>query len=195
MLDLPSAQEWLRLTLSGVWWGCALLATRALTLAVAGQRQRARWLTPWTFALVFLNLVIPAAVIFALGAPLSEVFALTALLLALDLLAVVAHPDWSFLGGQSYIAVPAVALSFFAYALAVTLTTHMNWLGYTLSAGLLAGELASAAIDLYYTSELLDVLCRTVWRARLTPWQGPVAAWPRVSVHVPTHNEEDDDRR
>ena len=190
ILNLPTAPEWLRLTLSAVWWGCAILAIRAITLAVAGKRQRAQWLTPWTLTLAVLNIALPAAVIAALGADLGEVLALAALLLALDLLAVAGRPDWSFLGAQSYVAVPAVALSFFAYALAVTLTTRMNWLGYALSAFLLAGELASAAIDLYYTAELLDVLCRTVWRGRLEPWQGPVAAWPRVSVHVPTHNEE-----
>ncbi len=189
MLNLPTTSEWLRLTLIAVWWGCAILAIRAVTLAAAG-RQRTRWLTPWTLILAIFNVALPAVIITALGAGLGEVLVLTALLLALDLLTVVGRADWSLLGAQSYTAVPAVALSFFGYALAVTLTTQMNWPGYTLSALLLLGELASAAIDLYYTSELLDVVCRIGWRGRLAPWQGPVASWPRVSVHVPTHNEE-----
>ncbi len=188
-LDLTNLGDVRSLTLHVVWWGCAVLVMRALSLALAGTRGRTRWLTPWTALLVALNVAAPFVIGYLVGTPLDLLLALTGALLALDILSVIRHRDWSLIGAQSYVAVPAVALSFFAYALDVTLTTSMNWLGYSLAGLLLAGELASASIDLFYTSELLNVLCRRVWRAWLEPWRGPAQAWPKVSIHVPAHDE------
>jgi hypothetical protein len=181
--------DWRSLTLYAVWWACAVLTLRALSLALTSIRQRVRWLTLWTSLLVLLNIVLPFTIAYLLGIPLVFLLALTGALVALDLLSAATHRDWSLVGAQSYVAVPVVALCFFGYALDVTLTTPMTWVGYALAAVLLAGELASAWIDLYYTTELLDVLCRRRWRAQIQPWQGPVAVWPKVSLHVPAHDE------
>ncbi|MEO7003626.1 MAG: glycosyltransferase [Ktedonobacterales bacterium] len=186
---LLSASAWQHVLLSVVWWGCAVLVMRALALALMGRQRASGWLTLWMAPFVVFNLITPSLVALLLGMPLRLAVSLLVALVLLDGLSAVTHRDWNAIGAQSYIAVPVVALSFFAYALAVTLTTPMNWLGYTLSAFLLAGELASAAIDLYYTGELLEVLCRRVWRGRLGPWVAPVATWPRVSLHVAAHNE------
>jgi glycosyltransferase involved in cell wall biosynthesis len=184
-----TAAAWVQLTLNAVWWGAGVLVMRALSLAGAGSRGRGALLTPWTSLLVLLNLVAPAALGVWLRFPTNELIGLTGVLVALDLVVALRHRDWSLVGVQSYVAVPAVALAFFAYALTVTLTTPMNGLGIAISAVLLAGELASAFIDLYYTGELINTLCRTRHLARMEPWHGPVATWPKVSVHVPAHNE------
>lgn len=181
--------NWQQLTLEAVWWGAAVLFIRALSLAYMSLSQRVRWLTVWTGILACLNIVLPFIVIFVLGTPLTIALTFTAILFALDVLSAATHPDWSVIGAQSYIAVPVVAVSFFAYALTVTLLTPMNWLGYALSGFLLAGEVASALIDLYYTSELLDVVCRRTWRAQLEPWRDARSSWPKVSIHVPAHDE------
>lgn len=184
-----AASTWGQLTLNAVWWGASVLASRALTLALAGRKGRGTWLTPWSLVLVALNLGLPVALSFALGLPGTELAGLLGTLVACDAIVTLRHRDWSLIGVQSYVAVPVVALCFAAYALEVTLTTPMIWLGYTLAGLLLAGELASAFIDLYYTGELINTLCRTRWSARIEPWQGQVMAWPKVSLHVPAHNE------
>ncbi len=180
----------LHLALTGVWWGAALIVTRALTLALAWRGRNGEWLNAWAAPLVILNICLPSAIVYWLGMPLALAVALAGGALLVDGLVAATHRDWTAIGAQAYSAVPLVALTFFVYGVILTLATPMNWLGYALSAFLLAGEVASAVIDLYYTSELLEVLCRRVWRRRLGPWLAPVAVWPRVSVHVPTHNEE-----
>lgn len=187
------ARGWLAPSLAMLWWSCGILGMRTLALAVARQRGRARRLTSWTALLALANLAVPFVVGDLLGLPLPLLAALTGALALLDAASILAHRDWSVVGAQSYVAVPVVAVAFAAYALAVSLTTPMIWLGYALSLLLIVAELISCGIDLYYTGELLDVICRTTWRARMVPWHGdPPAAYPKVSVHVPAHDEDPD---
>ncbi len=184
-LSAKSAASW-----GILWWGILTFMIRTLELAAAGA-SRIKRTSPRNVLLAAAAYVTPIYIGYLVGAPLVVLLLATLAAELIDISVFFTHTEWSLIGCLAFSAPILFSLSFLQYALYVSVTTSAQWYGYTLAFFLIAGELASAFIDVYYTSELIDVLCRTKWNMRLYPSRNSSAAaqFPMVSLHVPAHDE------
>lgn len=182
------SQQSISLLLQVLWWGTSVLVIRTIALAAAG-RDRTKKVTWWTALLAIAVYLIPGIAGMSLHlSPLINLL-LFGSTFVIDGIIMLLHHEWSVTGWQSYGTTPIVAATFAGYAIAVTIATPMHIYELLISCLLLFGEFLSVFIDLYYSEEFIDVVCRTQWHANLRPWQGDVPYWPRVSLHVPANNE------
>jgi cellulose synthase/poly-beta-1,6-N-acetylglucosamine synthase-like glycosyltransferase len=112
-----------------------------------------------------------------------------ALLLVADLALWFRLPDWNPIGRQFMSVLVASIIGFLTYALVATFSIKMQGWQIGLSLGLWTLELLAAILTIYYAFEMLNALSRQVWRRRTGPWTEPNNYWPKVSIHVPAHNE------
>jgi cellulose synthase/poly-beta-1,6-N-acetylglucosamine synthase-like glycosyltransferase len=99
-----------------------------------------------------------------------------------------AWEEWNPIGHASFTAVVLTVGTFLSYAVFVLATAHLG--PFSLIFGILFFVLQAAAFILLvvYTFEILDVMCRTRWHRQFGVKIVPGYA-PKVSLHVPTHNE------
>jgi cellulose synthase/poly-beta-1,6-N-acetylglucosamine synthase-like glycosyltransferase len=96
--------------------------------------------------------------------------------------------EWSPPAHASLTAVILTVVSFLAYALFVLVEAHLGPVSLAFGGVLLALQTAVLLLLVAHTWEILDVVCRTTWRR---PFGTRVVAGytPKVSLHVPIHNE------
>lgn len=125
----------------------------------------------------------------ATGAPLDFIFPATAAVAA-----GVAHgirrtfPVWSAPGQALWAAVLLAAVTFLAYAAATLLAARAGPASLALGVILLALQAGALLLLLIHTFETVDVLCRRRWR-RVSGLAPLPERPPKVSLHVPIHNE------
>ena len=86
----------------------------------------------------------------------------------------------SFIGGL---------IVFLAYDQERILTGDLSTYGIALSNVLFFLEFASGALTVYYAFEVLNVMCRVVWRRAFIPVNFATGYKPKVSIQVPAHAE------
>jgi cellulose synthase/poly-beta-1,6-N-acetylglucosamine synthase-like glycosyltransferase len=108
--------------------------------------------------------------------------------LAAGTVVVVAWRRWTPCGHAAFAAACVSAAVFLAYVVSVVVEAHLGPWSLALALVLLALQLGTLLLLVAHTFEVIDVLCRTQWRrvggARYVPGFAP-----KVSLHVPTHNE------
>ncbi len=173
-----------------LWWGIVIFIIRTLELAAAGN-SRVKRMSLRNVLFAAAAYIAPVYIGYLAGTPLVILLIATLAAELMDIGVYFTHAEWSIIGCLAFNAPILFSLSFLQYALFVSVTTAMQWYGYALAFLLIAGELASAFIDVYYTNELIDVLCRTQWNMRLYPSKNSAspAQLPMVSLHVPAHDE------
>jgi cellulose synthase/poly-beta-1,6-N-acetylglucosamine synthase-like glycosyltransferase len=96
--------------------------------------------------------------------------------------------DWNPAGHASFTAIVLTVATFLAYAAFVLVTAHLGPLSFLFGTLFLILQAAALVLLVVYTFEILDVVCRTRWHRQFGP--KIVAGYgPKVSLHVPTHNE------
>ena len=97
-------------------------------------------------------------------------------------------PNWNPAGHASFTAVVLTVVTFLAYAAFVLVSAHLGPWSFLFGTLFLILQTAALALLVVYTFEILDVVCRTKWFREFGP--KIVAGYsPKVSLHVPTHNE------
>ena len=120
------------------------------------------------------------------GAPLPPVAWLP--IAAVGLVTVALAEDWNALGHGAMASTLTLGAAFLAYVGEVTLGAHLGPLSLFFSLVLFILQAAAIVLLCAGTYEILDVMCRIRWRRVSAP--APSGRWqPRVSLHVPAHNE------
>lgn len=180
--------------ITGLWFIFLALAARFLQLIIRGHKQAGISGSPaFNLGLIGLTVVpvyagvtlvhlylfrdVPALVIGAVILVVADIFFWFRL------------PDWNPIGRLFMSALTMSILGFLVYALAATFSIKMAFWQIGMSLALWVLEWLAAVLTIYYAFEMLNVLCRRVWRRRTGPWTGPNNYWPKVSIHVPAHNE------
>jgi cellulose synthase/poly-beta-1,6-N-acetylglucosamine synthase-like glycosyltransferase len=96
--------------------------------------------------------------------------------------------DWSPLAHATFTAVIFTVTTFLAYAGYVLVLAHLAPASFAFGAVLLLLQAAVLVLLVAHTFEILDVVCRHTWR-RAFGATDVTGYRPRVSIHVPTHNE------
>jgi cellulose synthase/poly-beta-1,6-N-acetylglucosamine synthase-like glycosyltransferase len=100
----------------------------------------------------------------------------------------VAWEDWNPLGHASFTAVVLTVATFLAYVLFVMATAHLGPFSLCFATLFLFLQALALAFLVIYSFEILDVMCRTRWNREFDSKIVP-GYYPKVSLHVPTHNE------
>jgi cellulose synthase/poly-beta-1,6-N-acetylglucosamine synthase-like glycosyltransferase len=108
--------------------------------------------------------------------------------LTVGTLITVAWEDWNPLGHASFTAVVLTVATFLAYALFVVATAHLGPFSLFFATLFLFLQALALAFLVVYSFEILDVMCRTRWNRAFDSKIVP-GYYPKVSLHVPTHNE------
>ena len=108
--------------------------------------------------------------------------------LAVGTLITVAWEDWNPLGHASFTAVVLTVATFLAYAVFVVATAHLGPFSLLFAMLFLCLQALALAFLVIYSFEILDVMCRTRWNREFDSKIVP-GYCPKVSLHVPTHNE------
>ena len=163
------------------------LVLSALLLFALGTRIRAGH---WLFSLALGSAVAAGSwwgtsLLLAPAIPLAPVVAggliLTACVAA-------AFDDWTSCGHLALAATLAASVAFLVYAAMLLVTTRLGPWSLAFGALLFLLQLAAHALVWTHTFEILDVMCRRTWRRR-NPALAVQDFYPKVSLHVPTHNE------
>lgn len=96
--------------------------------------------------------------------------------------------EWSAPAHATFTAAVFTVSAFLAYAAFVLFAAHLGPVSFAFGIILLLLQVAVLVLLLAHTFEILDVVCRTRWNRQF----GAVAVpgyCPKVSIHVPTHNE------
>lgn len=96
--------------------------------------------------------------------------------------------DWSPLAHATFTAVVCTVSSFLAYAVFVLMAAHLGPASLAFGIILLVLQAAVLLLLVAHTFEILDVVCRTRWHRQFGAVHVPGYS-PKVSIHVPTHNE------
>jgi cellulose synthase/poly-beta-1,6-N-acetylglucosamine synthase-like glycosyltransferase len=117
--------------------------------------------------------------------PLPETMAVT---VVLGSIVAALCSDWTAPAHVVFTAVIATVGSFLSYAVFVLFAAHLGPASLAFGAILLLLQTAVLLLLIAHTFEILDVVCRTRWRREFGV--KVVAGYrPKVSIHVPTHNE------
>jgi cellulose synthase/poly-beta-1,6-N-acetylglucosamine synthase-like glycosyltransferase len=104
------------------------------------------------------------------------------------LLVIAAAKNWNLPGQVNFALTLQAALAFTGYAGYVVFTSGHGAAGLVLSVILLVLVVCAMALMLAHTFELVDVACRSQWRRIRVPMP-TTRYFPKVSLHVPAHNE------
>ncbi|CAN5650358.1 hypothetical protein BH23ACI1_BH23ACI1_30620 [soil metagenome] len=96
--------------------------------------------------------------------------------------------DWTSLGHVAIASTGAASTAFLGYAVFMVVTARLGSWSLAFAVVLLLLQTAAHLLVWTHTFEILDVICRRRWRRR--DITAAVSAYrPKVSLHVPTHNE------
>jgi cellulose synthase/poly-beta-1,6-N-acetylglucosamine synthase-like glycosyltransferase len=96
--------------------------------------------------------------------------------------------NWNFIGRAAFAVLVMAVASFLAYAAYATFFSHLGPLSLAFSIFLLSFEFAALILMVSHAFEILDVLCRVIWR-RIPAVKPAYDYFPKVSLHVPAYNE------
>lgn len=96
--------------------------------------------------------------------------------------------SWNLFGQVNYALTLQAAVAFIVYAGYVVFTSNHGIASLSLSVVLLALVVCAMTLMLAHTFELVDVVCRRKWRRIKAPTP-TTKYFPKVSLHVPAHNE------
>ena len=96
--------------------------------------------------------------------------------------------NWNLFGQVNYALTLQAAVAFIGYAGYVVFTSNHGVASLSLSVVLLVLVVCAMALMLAHTFELVDVVCRRQWRRIKAPTPSTTYL-PKVSLHVPAHNE------
>ncbi len=180
--------------ITAIWFIFLALALRFFQLILRGHKQaglgKNRLANLGRIGLTMLPVYGSLALVHLLVFRDPTLMAVGASILALsDSLFWLALKDWNPIGRQFMSALVLSILGFLVYALDITFGSGLGGWQIAMSLTLWVLEALAAVLTIYYAFEMLNVLCRRVWRRFTGPWRGPNTYWPKVSIHVPAHNE------
>jgi cellulose synthase/poly-beta-1,6-N-acetylglucosamine synthase-like glycosyltransferase len=164
-----------------------MLGLSFAALFLLGHRvRRCHWLLSLLTALAFGSLVwVPVRLLLDPALPFGSTMVVTMLLTA----GVTATFErWNALGHLAFSAAVATAAAFLSYAAYVVFTASLGPWSFAFGLLLLLLQMGALVLLLASTFETVDVVCRTRWLRPSQPVRVPGYA-PRVSLHVPIHNE------
>jgi len=157
-----------------------------LPLVLLGHRVRCHH---WAVSLASLVLLAASGYLLLVAVGISpplQALILAELLLGVGLIAW--YEDWNALGHLTFWSLALAIGSFLGFTGDLIVFSHLGPWSLALSGLLLLLQMVSFGLMLANTYEILDVLCRIRWRHAVQP-QPTQAYFPKVSLHVPAHNE------
>jgi len=174
------------LLLDFLYLSIAGLITSTVSLIILGHRVRRGH---WLFSLVYLTIVLllsQAVLRSALEIHIDN--SLIAAGFALGLIVIALTEHWNAIGQVCFSMVLLCAGNYLAYSAYVTFYSSLGPLSLTFSLILLMLIAAALSLMVAHTFEVIDVICRIVWRRQFTPTP-TTDYFPKVSLHVPAYNE------
>ncbi len=110
------------------------------------------------------------------------------LTLVLGLPVIALARNWNLLGQVNYALTVQAVLAFVSYVISMAWAANPDPLEGAISLFLLLLVICSMLLMLVQAFEIIDVICRRRWRRVAQP-QPPGSYLPKVSLHVPAHNE------
>ncbi len=101
-------------------------------------------------------------------------------------------PDWHSWGVATFFFLILSTCSFFLATLHSLLPFSHSLFQIIFSSALLILQFVALLLSLGYAFEMIDTVCRTRWRRRITGNASPSYDTPKVSLHLPIHNEPPD---
>jgi cellulose synthase operon protein YhjU len=163
----------------GFSWGIAY--------AEASQLRRGHWLV----SLIYVGALQAAAwwvlTRFTVGPPL--VWLTYPAVIGLATVAITAR--WNAIAHACMTATASASVLFLAYVVAVTAQAHLGPVSVAFASVLVAMQAAALLLLVASSYEVLDVMCRLRWTRVCCP-RPTTDYFPKVSLHVPAHNEPPD---
>jgi len=163
------------------------LVVSSLPLFAFGHRfKAAHWSVSQLAALLLVSLSWLAQVaLTGHSLPFGETVIAT---LVLTSMVAAACPDWTSLAHVTFAAVICIVATFLGYAGFVLAEAQLGPASLVFGVLLLLLQAAVLLLLVAHTFEILDVVCRTRWHRQFAALIVP-GYRPKVSIHVPTHNE------
>lgn len=157
-------------------------------LLLTGNRSKAE---PTWLRLLLIGLIasLSGVVFFLLRRDLQLAIILSLGLLLLSVLIWLAFPDWNSRGHIFLAAFGATQILFLIRIISAIIFEGMSPLATLVSITLFITEFFVVILTLYFAFEVIDVMCRVLWRRYFPPHTESNDFWPKVSIHVPAHSE------
>jgi len=174
------------LLLDSLYVSIAGLITSTVSLIFLGHRVKKGH---WLISLIYLAVVLlssQAVLRSTLGIHIEN--SLIAVGFAIGLVVIALTEHWNAIGQVCFSMVLLCACNYLAYSAYVTFFSSLGPLSLAFSIILLILIIAALFLMVAHTFEVIDVICRIVWRRCFKPTP-TTDYFPKVSLHVPAYNE------